>query len=390
MYIIDRIKNWKSSKDFKKKVRDWSIIYKTSSSEKERIIKDYVSLYESKGLTLDEYYDFEFEKQSPEFRYSFLGLNEQRFYLDVLNPMKWYSFARNKYAAHKMFENTGIRTSTLYCYYDPDSRIEGSKEIASSVVDVVRILKSKEVQSCVIKATEESHGDNVVVIKKIEYQDSDCILHLFDGTITRLSSVLSTHPRIFESLITQTKQFSSFNETSVNTVRFMTTLYPDGSARVIATFIKIGRAGSCVDNAGSGGNVDVNVDIETGEIKNAIQFDGWRKIKEIDKHPDSGTPLNGVIIENWETIKSEVIKYQQAFPWCKAAGWDIAITDQGPVVIEVNDFWDRTGQFFIRRGWREEIRDCYMAWKQTDYKASMCRQRNNLTRAHLHNIISKK
>lgn len=390
MYIIDRIKNWKSSKDFKKKVRDWSIIYKTSSSEKERIIKDYVSLYESKGLTLDEYYDFEFEKQSTEFRYSFLGLNEQRFYLDVLNPKKWYSFARNKYAAHKMFENTGIRTSTLYCYYDPDSRIEGSKEIASSVVDVVRILKCKEVQSCVIKATEESHGDNVVVIKKIEYQDSDCILHLFDGTITRLSSVLSTHPRIFESLITQTKQFSSFNETSVNTVRFMTTLYPDGSARVIAAFIKIGRAGSCVDNAGRGGNVDVNVNIETGEIQNAIQFDGWRKIKEIDKHPDSGTPLNGVIIENWETIKSEVIKYQQAFPWCKAAGWDIAITDQGPVVIEVNDFWDRTGQFFIRRGWREEIRDCYMAWKQTDYKASMCRQRNNLTRAHLHNIISKK
>ena len=44
---------------------------------------------------------------------------------------------------------------------------------------------------------------------------------------------------------------------------------------------------------------------------------------------------------------------------------DIAITDKGPVVIEVNDFWDRTGQYFIRRGWRNEIRDCYLAWKAT-------------------------
>ena len=143
----------------------------------------------------------------------------------------------------------------------------------------------------------------------------------------------------------------------------MTTLWPDGSARIIATFIKIGRAGRCVDNAGGGGNVDVCVDTESGEIKYAIQYDGWRKIKDIEKHPDSGAQLNGVVIDNWEAIKAEVITFQQAFPYCKAAGWDIAITDEGPVVIEVNDFWDRTGQYFIRRGWRNEIRDCFLAWK---------------------------
>lgn len=58
-----------------------------------------------------------------------------------------------------------------------------------------------------------------------------------------------------------------------------------------------------------------------------------------------------------------MIGFQQAFPFCKAVGWDIAITDDGPVVIEANDFWDRTGQYFIRRGWRNEIRECYLAWK---------------------------
>ena len=72
-----------------------------------------------------------------------------------------------------------------------------------------------------------------------------------------------------------------------------------------------------------------------------------------------------VVIDNWEAVKSEVIRFQQAFPYCKVAGWDIAITDEGPVVIEINDFWDRTGQFFIRKGWRNEIRDCYLAWKTT-------------------------
>lgn len=338
--------------------------WKFPATNKWKVYKDYCSLYTEKGLTTSEYYDFEFEKRDEAFRKSFLGLNEQRFYLDYLNPVKYYSLARNKYLAHKMLENTGVRKSELYCYYQPEARYVRSDERASDVQGVLRILKEKGVQSCVIKTTESSHGDNVWVISDIEYGEGDALLTRFDGQTLSLSSVLNREALIFESLVHQTKQFADFNASSVNTVRFMTTLYPDGSARIIATFIKIGRVGKCVDNAGGGGNVDVCVDTETGEIKYAIQYDGWRNIKEIEKHPDSGNQLNGIVVENWQAIKEEVKRFQQAFPYCKAAGWDIAITDEGPVVIEVNDFWDRTGQYFIRHGWRNEIRDCYMAWRK--------------------------
>ena len=364
-YIIKKIKTFVEKRRLNVSVRSWAQSHWQDKSVQKKVLGDYLHLYKTKGLSMDEYYDFEFEKRSEEFRKSFLGLNEQRYYLDVLNPIKHYSFARNKFAAHKMFENTGIRTSELYCYYEPCGRVVDSSDIATNVLDVVRILKTKGVSQCVIKATEESHGDNVVVVKEVRYLENDCELLLFDGSVEKLSNVLSNNPRIFESVIKQTPQLASFNESSVNTIRFMTTLYPDGSARIIATFIKIGRAGKCVDNAGGGGNVDVCVDVETGEVKYAIQYDGWRNIKEVEKHPDSGNQLNGVIIENWEAIKAEVIKFQQAFPWCKAAGWDIAITDEGPVVVEVNDFWDRTGQYFIRRGWRNEIRGCFTAWYDT-------------------------
>ena len=349
---------------------------------------DYLSLFSTKGLTWDEYYDFEFEKRDETFRKSFLGLNEQRYYLDYLNPVKYYSLARNKYLAHKMLENIGVRKSILYCYYQPEASYVANDECAGNIQDVLRILKAKEVKSCVIKTTESSHGDNVWVIKTIDYQENNAVLTRFDGKDIILSEVLGTDALIFESVVYQTRQFSAFNESSVNTVRFMTTLWPDGTARIIATFIKIGRAGKCVDNAGGGGNVDVCVDTETGEVKYAIQYDGWRNIKEIEKHPDSGNQLNGVVIENWKAIKEEVKKIQQAFPYCKAAGWDIAITDDGPIVIEVNDFWDRTGQYFIRRGWRKEIRDCYMAWQKTGNEYKMYRQPNVLGKAQLLKIAS--
>ena len=332
------------------------------------VILDYLSLYRKKGITTDEYYFFEVEKADTGFRDSFLGLNEQRFYLDYLNPIKYYSLARNKYLTHKLLDNTGARKSVLFCYYQPEARFVVNDECASSLDEVLRILKHKLVRSCVIKTTESSHGDNVLVVNSINYQEQDAVLTCFNGEALALSAILGQDALVFESIVRQTKQFASFNESSVNTIRFMTTLWPDGSAKVIATFIKVGRAGRCVDNAGGGGNVDACIDLETGKIHNVIQFDGWRKTKEIDYHPDNGSLLEGVIVDNWDSVKAEVIKYQLAFPYCKAAGWDIAITDDGPVIIEVNDFWDRTGQYFIKKGWRKEIRDCYLAWKKTGKK----------------------
>ena len=365
----------------------FSLYNNVSIRNRFKILFDYRFYYKYKGLTIDEYYEFEFEKQNDDFKKSFLGINEQRYYLDYLNPVKYYILSRNKYLTHKILENTGIRKTKLYCYYQPECSIANSGEIASSIHDVIRILQSQGVTACVIKDTENSHGEGVVVVKDITYSDNDCLLHLYNGKCVQLSSMLGKHPLIFEGLIKQTSQIETLNSSSVNTIRFMTTLYPDGEARLVATFIKIGRKGSCVDNAGSGGNVDACIDPESGTLKFVIRYDGMRNTTDIACHPDTNVQLADVVIDNWDKIKNQVLNFQRAFPYAKAAGWDIAITDDGPVVVEVNDMWDRTGQLFIRRGWREEIRDCYRAWKKTDAKYVLYRQQNELKRKHL-SVIS--
>ena len=364
-------------------------IAKISSKNYIFIISDVIKLNKQKGLTTEEYFQFEFERRDKDFRDSFLGLNEQRYYLDYLNPKKYYILARNKYLTHKVLNNTGVRKSELYCYYHPEGKVLHSSEIANNLEGIVRILKSKEIDQCVIKTTESSSGANVLVVKKISYSDNNCILTLFDGTVKKMSDFISDTPLIFESLIAQTEQLSSLNPSSVNTIRFMTTLYPSGESKVIAAFIKIGRDGKCVDNAGKGGNVDACIDINTGKILYTIQFDGWRRIKNITHHPDNGNLIEGIKIEGWEKIKDQVNKFQESFPFIKAAGWDIAVTDEGPVVIEVNDMWDRTGQYFIRRGWRNEIRDCYFAWKKTGVKYNSGRLNNNFSVIKMNKIINK-
>jgi hypothetical protein len=352
------------------------------------VFKDYLSLFEKKGLTFDEYRDFEFERQNADFRHSFLGFNEQRYYLDYLNPKKYYILSRNKFLAHWMLERVGVRFAELYAYYSPEGVITTEPDIAQDLSSLMDIFRRKGVNSCAIKSTEGSHGEGVTVVNSIEYGDSDCMLEFYNGERAALSSILGREPLIFEKVVKQTKQMSAFNETSVNTIRFMTTLMPSGDAKIIAIWFKMGRKGSCVDNAGNGGNIDGCVDIATGELKYAVQFDGWRQLKPVECHPDSGTQINGVRIDNWEAIKAEVIKYQQAFPFCKAAGWDIAITDDGPVVIEVNDMWDTTGQLFIHHGWRDGVRDCFFQWRKTGAEYIMSRDLNVLSTGRLKKIAA--
>lgn len=337
------------------------------------ILFDYYRLYRCNRLLLSEYYEFEFEKGAKELRDTFLGWAEQGYYLRILNPVKYYTLARNKYLAHLCLEKAGIPMPQLLAHYNPYEE-NASENFAKKMID---LQKNNQIPF-VIKATESSHGEGVYVVKSVTTENENIYLNLLNEKKVSLNEVLSHKDElIVEDLIKQTEQFSNFNKTSVNTVRFMTTLSPNGEAKIIAIWMKIGRSGAFVDNAGSGGNIDACVDINTGEINKVVEFNGFRNSKKIDSHPDTGVRLEGTIIENWEEIKSKVISFQKAFPFVKAAGWDIAITDDGPVVIEVNDSWDRTGQLFIQRGWKNEIKDCFDAWDKIGYKPIVERWINN-------------
>ena len=320
---------------------------------RKEVFKDYLKLYNTKGLTIEEYRDFEFERQDEAFRRSFLGLNEQRYYLDLLNPKKYYILSRNKYVAHRILEHVCVQMPELYAYYSPEGNAHFSNEVVSNCAALAAIHNAEISESAETAAEEEV-----------------------------------TEEELFESVVKQTAQMEAFNRQSVNTIRIMTVLMPDGQAHVIDAWFKLGHKGSCVDNAGRGGNIDGCVDVSTGEMKYAVQFDGFRNMKEVERHPDSNIQINGTRIEGWEDVKTRVVAYQQAFPFCKAAGWDIAITDDGPVVIEVNDMWDRTGQLFTHHGWRDDIRDCYMKWKSTGVDYIMSRDSNALNMKRLEKVIA--
>jgi hypothetical protein len=58
------------------------------------------------------------------------------------------------------------------------------------------------------------------------------------------------------------------------------------------------------------------------------------------RHPDTGKPIVGFVVPYWEEIVRLATQAHAYFPEYASLGWDIAITDDGPVIIETNQIWD--------------------------------------------------
>ena len=111
-----------------------------------KVLFDYLHLRRVKGLTPEEYELFRLFERSETFRHDFLGENEQRYYLDLLNPTNYYIVARNKYLAHKILDAAGVPMATLYGYYDPMAGRSGDN-IARTSEEMLRYLTMMDVHS---------------------------------------------------------------------------------------------------------------------------------------------------------------------------------------------------------------------------------------------------
>ena len=138
---------------------------------------------------------------------------------------------------------------------------------------------------------------------------------------------------ICEEYICQHELMSSLNPSSVNSVRVVT-LCDDGQVRVLAAILKSGgSADTVVDNLYRGG-VGASVDVNTGVVV-GVGRDHNRRTYVY--HPVTGTQIIGFNIPMWEETLELVRQTHLDVAECPYLGWDVAITPNGPEIIEVND-----------------------------------------------------
>ena len=188
-----------------------------------------------------------------------------------------------------------------------------------------------------VKPLEGNYGQNTYLLDCTSPEKAQMI---YDKLITHGSWIV-------EEVIHQTEEMASWNPTSVNTVRMPSFITASGEHHLMTPFLRAGRAGAIVDNAGSGGIV-VGVDESTGRLLDfCIDDEGHR----YDAHPDSGIKFSGWQVPEWENLcrLTEEI-HRDIHKGHLYVAFDFAHTAQGWVLVEGN--WGQLvfNQACFRRG----------------------------------------
>lgn len=187
------------------------------------------------------------------------------------------------------------------------------------------------------KVTYQEFVETFKDTKKILYKPSNngnsgSGIEVFDLTegFEEAYNRISTLPRgIVEGYLVQHEEMSRLYPYSVNTIR-VASICHDGTVEIPYAILRVGANKSFVDNFTTGGMV-ADMDLETGKAKtDAVDVHG----NLFELHPDTLVPVKGF----------EIPYFKEGLDMVRRAGhdvngyigWDVAITENGPVLIEGN------------------------------------------------------
>ncbi len=140
------------------------------------------------------------------------------------------------------------------------------------------------------------------------------------------------HHVLLEECVTQHRDLMALHPYSVNTCRVISFTHGK-TTRVVAAYLRIGN-GKYVDNFNSGGMV-VPIEEDSGEII----YPALDKAENLyDVHPLTGVAIKGFKIPLWDEVIAMVERAGQVVPQVGIVGWDVCVTDNGPLLIEGNDY----------------------------------------------------
>ena len=119
-----------------------------------------------------------------------------------------------------------------------------------------------------------------------------------------------------------------------STVRVILIL-DNGRPEILHTVWKIPAAGNIADNFWRPGNLLADVDMTNGTVRRVIRGFGL-KFEELTAHPDSGRPLRGLVLPDWDKTIALSLDCAAMFSGLGYQSFDIALTPTGPVIVEVN------------------------------------------------------
>ncbi len=279
------------------------------------------------GVNYSEYLVMHFEQRN---------IFEKKEFVPRCSEMNLYWQVNPKEKYGPLLENKGKCYSFFCDYYKRDLVSVSKKEISEGLVDIKLSSFICKHKKFMVKPLNLYCGIDIQIIDAFESKSI-------------VSDLVASYPNgfVLEELIVQSDSMSSFHPNSVNTIRIVTVNYGD-SIDIKWPFMRVGRGGAVVDNAGAGGII-VAIDAETGTTVSSIDEMGCSFVV----HPDTKVPLLGFKIPFWEELCELTKKMASMCPDCHVMGWDMALTDSGWVMVECNYGPNNVYQYAVGGMWKE-------------------------------------
>lgn len=94
------------------------------------------------------------------------------------------------------------------------------------------------------------------------------------------------------------------------------------------------------------------VDLATGELGLMCGDKAFGPTDWFERHPVTGAQVKGRIVEHWDAIRDLAVAGHRVFADRMLLGWDVALTPDGPVLVEANAYPDTE---FLQRVHRRPI-----------------------------------
>jgi hypothetical protein len=281
------------------------------------------------NISLLEYFQFRFYDLPHEERKKWAGTGYMYEYQLLMNPKKHRRFLEDKRVFLQKFSD--------FVHHQHISLDALRQDKALS-----RALFINASGKLVLKSHDGQCGRGVEVVE-VHTLDEDRLIEHLERTGNDL----------VEEYIVQHPDLMRLSPAGLNTVRIFTQLNQRNEVEILGCRLRI-TINSHVDNMAAG-NIAAPIDTQTGKVTGPGVYSDITKADEV-VHPVTHVPIVGFQVPFWQETIEMVQRAALSFTDCRSIGWDIAITEKGPELIEGNHNWCKLlWQLPVKQGMKSEL-----------------------------------
>lgn len=245
---------------------------------------------------------------------------------------------RDKFLFYKYLSSCGLRVPEVFAVYQDEKWYDN----AMNEIDVNCIQGRKQY---FFKAINGQCGDYVHYIENFE----------------QLNELLNSGDKknaIAQETVIQHPEMHRLNPCAVNTIRIVT-VCKHGTPTVFCSILRVGTSSTGEKDNTSQGGIAVGINEDGSLFNQGIRKPQWGGVTE--EHPNTHVKFSDFVIPYYREAVELVLRAHTIFYQTRSIGWDVAITENGPVIIEGNDDWELQSFQAIYGGLRKK---CQMLLNQ--------------------------